>query len=406
MLTRRNLETVLEYAIFNKASHPYAFSDEYIASPDNTEYTRNVHTFFELFEELINKLDQQSEFENLYFRTARAADAVVESINHELDDNASATTISTAIFLTVICAAIIIVATSLNVLILTRRLLRKVQDNLTAHNKRLDTLPIMVYEFSMENGNSTFDYTSKAVQKIFGTDISAAQVAIDMIHESERAGFIDSMNVSSEQLTPWIWKGPITNALGEEKVISFQSVPKRISATRVTWTGAVQDITNLHVALQTMERRLEFVPVFELVVHGNGSTEVHYITTVAADILDHKQQKNTGGFDILDYGFDILDYIVEADRERVFKTLTNPAPGKKWLQEFTTVEGSRVRGCANSHLNNRGDTVWTGVLEDVGMQHDLTRVRRERDLQKTVAEQLKTRCNFLAHEVRNTHPLP
>ena len=234
---------------------------------------------------------------------------------------------------------------------------------------------ILYATYFNRDDNASATMTSVA---IFLTAICAAiSTALNVAILAPSLGFLDGLHVSSEQLTPWIWKGPITNAIREEK----QQIEENA----------------MHIALQTMERRLEFVPAFELVVYGDGITEVRYITTVAADILGHKQEKP---------GFDILDYIVEADRERVFKSLTKPTPGKKWLQEFTTVTGRRVRACANSHLNNRGDTVWTGVLEDVGMQHDLTRVRRERDMQKTVAEQLKTRCNFLAHEVRNTHPLP
>ena len=394
MLTYRNLKTVFENAIFNKSSNTCALADQYIASPGNSKYAENVRLYTSLLEKLIAQSFHDLEFESMYFRTARAANSLVESINLELDSNTTMTRISTMIFATIICTMVVAVATSLNMMCETKRLLRRVHNNLKVYEKRLNALPIMVYEFSMKNGNSlTFDYTSNGAHAIYGTDINAAQEVIDMIHESERQGFMDSMKVSSEQLTPWIWKGRITNACGEEKTISFQSIPERISPTHVTWTGAMQDITELHNTLQTMERRLEFVPVFELVLRGEQNTEVLYLTSVAADILGRKQKAET---------FDILEYIIEGDRDRVLTSLKNSAPGTKWVQEFTTISGSRARGYAKGRLNNTGETVWTGVLDDVGLQHDLVHVRRERDLQNAVAEQLQRRCNFLAHEVRNT----
>ena len=396
MFAQRNLRSVLETAMFNKSGHGYTFADEFIPSPGNIEYSTSVQSYFLLLHELIAP-DQdhlEFEFESMYIRTARAADAIVDSINNELDENATVRTISAAVFTTIICTMIAAVVTSIHMLCLTRRLLRRVQENLSRHTNRLDALPIMVYEFSTDNGHSpTFDYTSKAVDAIYGADISDAQVAIDMIHKSERVEFVESMKVSAQQLTPWIWTGRITNACGQDKVISSQSVPERDSSTRVRWTGAVQDVTNLHDALKTMERRLEFVPVFELVVHGEENTEILYLTPLAEEILGCKQTTP---------GLDILDYIAQEDRELVLTTLNNSAPANKWLQEFKTIAGSRVRACATGRLNSRGETVWTGVLDDVGAQHDLKHVRRERDMQETVAAQLKKRCNFLAHEVRNT----
>jgi len=395
MFSQRNLRLILEAEMFNKSSHDYDFADQYIPSPGNIEYNRDLQSYLSLLQELIEQDRGHSQFESMYMRTARAADALVDSINNELDENATVITISAVIDAIIVCTMVAAVVTSTHMLYLKRRLLLRLREHLSSHQKRLDALPIMVYEFSLDTGHSpTFDYTSKAVDTIYGTDISEAQVAIDMIHESERAGFVDSMKVSAEQLTPWIWKGHIKNACGQHKVISSQSVPERVSPTRVTWTGAVQDVTNLHDALQTMERRLEFVPVFELVVHGEESTEILYMTPLAAEILGCKQTTTPG--------IDILDYIAEADRALVLKTLNNSTPNNKWLQEFKTIAGTRVRGCAKGHLNSRGETVWTGVFDDVGAQHDLAHVSRERDMQELVAAQLKKRCNFLAHEVRNT----
>ena len=391
MFSQRNLRSILEAAMFNKSSHACALADQYIPSPGNIEYSKNRQSYLSLLQELIEQDSDDLQFESMYMRTARAADALVESINDELDENAAVTIISTAIDATIICTMIV---TSVHMLCVNRRLLRRLRENLSSHQKRLDALPIMVYEFSLDTGQSpTFNYTSKAVDTIYGTDISDAQVAIDMIHESERAGFVDSMKVSAEKLTPWNWKGRIKNACGQHKVISSQSAPKRVSPTRVTWTGAVQDVTTLHNALQTMERRLEFVPVFELVVHGEASTEILYMAPFAAEIL---------GCEHTTSGIDILHYIAEADRDLVLQTLNNSTPDNKWVQEFKTIAGTRVRGCAKGRLNSRGETVWTGVFDDVGAQHDLEQVRRERDMQETVAAQLKKRCNFLAHEVRNT----
>ena len=145
---------------------------------------------------------------------------------------------------------------------------------------------------------------------------------------------------------------------------------------------------------QSIEHCLEFLAIFELVVHPEASnTEVHYLTPCAAKILGCEQNNK---------GFDILDCIAQRDRKRVLTTLQNCTADQQWLQEFTTIAGNRVRVRAKGRLHKKGGIVWTGVLDDVGVEHDLAYVSRERDRHKAAANQLARRCSFLAHEVRNT----
>ena len=59
------------------------------------------------------------------------------------------------------------------------------------------------YAFSLDIGHTaTFNCTCKAVDTIYDTDtdISDAQVFIDMIHEWDQDGFVDGMKVSADQL--------------------------------------------------------------------------------------------------------------------------------------------------------------------------------------------------------------
>merc|ERR1719326_2668889 len=76
---------------------------------------------------------------------------------------------------------------------------------------------------------------------------------------------------------------------------------------------------------------------------------------------------------------------------------------EEWDLEFRVVVKNEIKYLHGRAAPRReGNTVvWTGMLQDVTVNHHLREMTKNRDIQEAIADRFKAACAFLSHEIRN-----
>ena len=176
MLSHRNLQTVLEHALFNTSVHEYALADKYISSPDNNAYTQNSRKFLSNLQDLIAHEPNGLNFESMYLQTGRTADLLVESINEELQSKAELNDFFFFLFIAVIVLVIATIVTSCHIVRAGRHMMQmrhnlqialaeqlKKRCNFLAHEVRNTFFP---HDLMLQNMLEQHPGTAETVQLI------------------------------------------------------------------------------------------------------------------------------------------------------------------------------------------------------------------------------------------------
>ena len=153
-------------------------------------------------------------------------------------------------------------------------------------------------------------------------------------------------------------------------------------------------------ARDALMRRMKFVPamVYEMVTHGtNGKRFFKYVSTECVSIygLTHREMTSSRAWMDMLHPDDVALY--ENSFAKSMANLLN------WDLEFRVIVGGKTKYLHGRAAPRRegGTVVWTGVLQDVTVNHNLREMTKKRDIQKAIAERFKSACAYLSHEIRN-----
>lgn len=129
-----------------------------------------------------------------------------------------------------------------------RRLSEQVRQTATLMTDLTNEIPGMVFQFRRQaDGTSAFTYASAGAQAICG--LSAAQLMQDagaltaIVHPDDRVAFIDSFQLSAEQLTPWHLAFRVQVPGREIAWCQGEACPRREEGGSVVWHGFMTDVT-------------------------------------------------------------------------------------------------------------------------------------------------------------------
>jgi PAS domain S-box-containing protein len=119
-------------------------------------------------------------------------------------------------------------------------------------------VPGMVYQFRLDrNGNSCYPYTSLAIQEIFQVTPDevreSAAKAFAVIHPEDYTPFINSINLSAQNLTPWKHEYRTRFNNGEVRWLLGNALPQREKDGSTLWYGFITDITEHKLTEEAMQ---------------------------------------------------------------------------------------------------------------------------------------------------------
>ncbi len=108
--------------------------------------------------------------------------------------------------------------------------------------------PGMVYQCQLgPDGSMRFPFVSEGAREIYGLDPDAimadARVIVDNIHEDDRAGFLATVTISAQFLSPWRWEGRAVLSDTDVRWVRGASRPERLPDGTVHWDGVLMDCT-------------------------------------------------------------------------------------------------------------------------------------------------------------------
>lgn len=129
-----------------------------------------------------------------------------------------------------------------------RRLSEQVQLTATLMTDLTNEIPGMVFQCRRQaDGTSAFTYVSAGAQAICGLSamqlMQDAQSLTDIVHPDDRKAFIDSFQLSAEQLTPWHLEFRVQVPGREIAWCQGEACPRREEDGSVIWHGFMTDLT-------------------------------------------------------------------------------------------------------------------------------------------------------------------
>lgn len=129
-----------------------------------------------------------------------------------------------------------------------RRLSEQVQLTATLMTDLTNEIPGMVFQYLRQaDGTSAFTYVSAGAQAICGLSamqlMQDAQALTDIVHSDDRKAFIDSFQLSAEQLTPWHLEFRVQVPGRESAWCQGEACPRREEDGSVIWHGFMTDLT-------------------------------------------------------------------------------------------------------------------------------------------------------------------
>ncbi|CAM3774248.1 sensor domain-containing diguanylate cyclase [Ectopseudomonas alcaliphila] len=129
-----------------------------------------------------------------------------------------------------------------------RRLSEQVQLTATLMTDLTNEIPGMVFQYRRQaDGTSAFTYVSAGAQAICGLSamqlMQDAQALTDIVHPDDRKAFIDSFQLSAEQLTPWHLEFRVQVPGREIAWCQGEACPRREEDGSVIWHGFMTDLT-------------------------------------------------------------------------------------------------------------------------------------------------------------------
>ncbi|MDU9406054.1 diguanylate cyclase [Pseudomonas sp. zfem001] len=129
-----------------------------------------------------------------------------------------------------------------------RRLSEQVQQTAALMTDLTNEIPGMVFQFRRQaDGTSAFTYVSAGAQAICG--LSAIQLMQDadaltaIVHSDDRMAFIDSLQLSAEELTDWHLEFRVQVPGREIAWCQGEACPRREEDGSVIWHGFMTDVT-------------------------------------------------------------------------------------------------------------------------------------------------------------------
>ena len=129
-----------------------------------------------------------------------------------------------------------------------RRLSEQVQQTAALMTDLTNEIPGMVFQFRRQaDGTSAFTYVSAGAQAICG--LSAIQLMQDakaltaIVHPDDRMAFIDSLQLSAEELTDWYLEFRVQVPGREIAWCQGEACPRREEDGSVIWHGFMTDVT-------------------------------------------------------------------------------------------------------------------------------------------------------------------
>ncbi|MAD77489.1 MAG: PAS domain S-box protein [Rheinheimera sp.] len=166
----------------------------------------------------------------------------------------------------VVVVSILLLAT---ITVLLRRRVKSAEQSQVQANVRVQQLaerlhriaarvPGMVYEFRLDNdGNFTFPYASDAIRDFYRISPRDAKrdalPVLEVIHEEDREGMLQSIYQSAESMTPWRHEYRVVTEQGTIRWLFGNAIPER-DAQGVSWSGFITDISQRKSAEQKMHQ--------------------------------------------------------------------------------------------------------------------------------------------------------
>lgn len=115
-------------------------------------------------------------------------------------------------------------------------------------NEITTAVPGVIFSFRLgADGAMSFPYASDRVEEFYGTSATAiAQSAapiLDCIHPDDLPGFLESIQTSAGDLSPWVGKWRYRNPDGEWRWMEGHSQPRLEADDSIVWHGYVSDVT-------------------------------------------------------------------------------------------------------------------------------------------------------------------
>lgn len=123
-------------------------------------------------------------------------------------------------------------------------------------------VPGMIFQFLLRPDGSVFlPDTSAGCRKLLElqSEIIQQNVAIieEMIHQSDRQSYYESMAASVDTLLPWLWEGRIITPSGKLKWVRAIPRPEKQVNGDILWTGLIIDISDRVQAEQELRQYQE-----------------------------------------------------------------------------------------------------------------------------------------------------
>lgn len=129
-----------------------------------------------------------------------------------------------------------------------RRLSEQVQQTAALMTDLTNEIPGMVFQFRRQvDGISAFTYVSAGAQAICGLSamqlMQDAQALTAIVHPDDRMAFIDSLQLSAEELTDWYLEFRVQVPGREIAWCQGEACPRREADGSVIWHGFMTDVT-------------------------------------------------------------------------------------------------------------------------------------------------------------------
>ena len=271
-------------------------------------------------------------------------------------------------------------------------------------SQRFQLVPSMVYEFEIDesqDNKATFPWTSNASKDIYGLspeDMFDADNVIKLIHSDDMASFVESVNISHENMTKWKWMGRIRSKDGLLKTILCESNPQRINNHVVRWTGAIQDITEL----EQFKKRDEVHKILRNVYSVMSGT-------IAFEIEKSTQQLKWIEGDTLEFsGYSKEEWLMKHSLTRIIdkmeSLLTNITEKESPMVEMKILHkdkqtSSWVRTDKTCRILLNGNMLI--IMHEVTAEVALREEKQRRIIAEALAARFKAACAYLSHEIRN-----
>ncbi|MEQ8549991.1 MAG: PAS domain S-box protein [Cyclobacteriaceae bacterium] len=125
-----------------------------------------------------------------------------------------------------------------------------------------DNIPGAIWRYKRyPNGEDKIDYISKGIENIW--ELSREEVSkntnalFEMIHPDDISGFMDSIEESSKNLTPWKYEYRIIISNGKMKWLSAAGQPKQLDNGTIVWNSLALDVTDRKEAEIALEKTLK-----------------------------------------------------------------------------------------------------------------------------------------------------